>query len=484
MGLLVLTSQRLNREVFYCSAADQLKSCERTIMAALCVNLLTVNMFLSAFFLPGDLADCPDKSKLFITAPKKMEALSGSCLHIPCNFTAEPGEEKFDSTRPTFGVWFKNYVTFAKGQDNAVYSSSGTDNKYPMNIIGNLRQKNCSTLFSNLTTSHTDTYFFRVENWPYRATASCDNLQITVKDSPWSPSIHISAGDLKEKQSVSITCSALTPCPHSPPQLTWNLHPDSHSETEENTDGTFTTKLQQNITLSHTHDGYNISCSATYPVNGGRNKTAETQQTLSVSYAPKDTSASISPSGLLSAGIWVNLTCSSRAKPPISSFTWFKNTKDGPKKVHEGHMYSLEMTNMADIEPHYCVATNALGDQTSSWVNFSVSDSFQHTAAVVAVIVVVALVCLALCVWRFKKCQSEPETLSQTAAQLPLQTPAAGTQDEIHYGDISISSRRPGPSSVSVQDSGQQQDTVYAQVKVNSCTQPGDAEELYAQVKK
>ncbi|XP_028288557.1 sialoadhesin-like [Parambassis ranga] len=341
-------------------------------MAALCVNLLTVNMFLSVFFLPGDLAECPDESKLFITAPKKMEALSGSCLHIPCNFRSEP-EAEFDSTRPTFGVWMKTDSEFVNIKNNAVFNSSERVNKYPMNITGNLSQKNCSTLFSNLTTSHTDTYFFRVINSPYRATASCDPLQITVKDSPWSPSIHISAGDLKEKQSVSITCSALTPCPHSPPQLTWNLHPDSHSETEENKDGTFTTKLQQTITLSHTHDGYNISCSATYPVNGGRNKTAETQQTLSVSYAPRDTSASISPSGLLSAGIWVNLTCSSRAKPPISSFTWFKNTKDGPKKVHEGHMYSLEMTNMADIELHYCVATNALGDQTSSWAHLNVS---------------------------------------------------------------------------------------------------------------
>ncbi|XP_028289325.1 sialoadhesin-like [Parambassis ranga] len=443
-------------------------------MAALCVNLLTVNMFLSVFFLPGDLAECPDKSKLFITAPKKMEALSGSCLHIPCTFTAKPGDAEFDSTRPTFGVWYKNVHAFA----NVVFNSSGTVNKYPMNITGNLSQKNCSTLFSNLTTSHTDTYFFRVNNGPYIATASCDPLQITVKDSPWSPSIHISAGDLKEKQSVSITCSALTPCPHSPPQLTWNLHPDSHSETEENTDGTFTTKLQQTITLSHTHDGYNISCSATYPVNGGRNKTAETQQTLSVSYAPRDTSASISPSGLLSAGIWVNLTCSSRAKPPISSFTWFKNTTDGPKKVHEGHMYSLEMTNMADIELHYCVATNALGDQTSSWVHLNVSDSFQHTAAVVAVIVVVALVCLALCVWWPKKHQTHRDTQSQTADW---------TEEEIHYRAISVSSQRPGPSSVSVQDSGQQQATVYARVKVkqpaNSCAQPAD-EQLYAQVKK
>jgi len=49
--------------------------------------------------------------------------------------------------------------------------------------------------------------------------------------------------------------------------------------------------------------------------------------------------------------------------------------------------------------------------------------------------------------------------------------------------------KRPEPSSVSVQDSRQQQETMYAQVKVsepeNSSTQTADSpEDLYAQVKK
>ncbi|XP_028289323.1 B-cell receptor CD22-like [Parambassis ranga] len=475
-------------------------ACERTVMAALCVNLLTVNMFLSVFFLPGDLADCGLRSVVSIFTPEKMEALSGSCLHIPCTFTAKPGDKEFDSTRPTFGVWYKSVLTFANGQENAVYNSREKVNKYPMNITGNLSQKNCSTLFSNLTTSHTDTYFFRVNNWPYIATASCDRLEITVKDSPWSPSIHISAGDLKEKQSVSITCSALTPCPHSPPQLTWNLHPDSHSETEENTDGTFTTKLQQTITLSHTHDGYNISCSVTYPVNGGRNKTAETQQTLSVSYAPRNTSASISPSGLLSAGIWVNLTCSSRAKPPISSFTWFKNTTDGPKNVSEGDFYSFNVTDSSAGGDYYCVASNDLGDETSEVVHLtvavkepgfvgpSVSDFKPFLAIIIAIIL---LICVIVCVWRLKIMHHIQQTKqSQTVSQSTVDKAVRRAEREdgaIHYGEIDFSKQRPGPSSV--QDSRQQLDTVYAQVKVNQPanrpSHPDDgAEQLYAQVKK
>ncbi|XP_039892113.1 myelin-associated glycoprotein-like [Simochromis diagramma] len=326
------------------------------------VNIMKGIMLLSLLFIPSTLAACPQDSNLFITAPTEMEALSGSCLQIPCNFS-DTGAVKFDSTRPVFGVWIKNNSDIFAHPGNVIFNSSGTVNIYPMNITGNLKEKNCTTLFSNLTTTYTNTYYFRIMNWLFRATAVCDPLKITVKDSPWRPDITI-PGDLKEKESVTITCSALTPCPHSPPQLTWNLQQDSHNKIEENTDGSFTTKIQQNITLSDTHDGKKISCSARYPLNQGNDtKTAETEETLSVSYAPKDTSASISPSGLVSAGSWVNLTCSSRAKPPVSSFTWFKKSRDGAVKVSEGEIYSF---NVTDGGVYYCVATNDLGNQTSA----------------------------------------------------------------------------------------------------------------------
>ncbi|KAK5616598.1 hypothetical protein CRENBAI_005219 [Crenichthys baileyi] len=222
-----------------------------------------------------------------------------------------------------------------------------------------------------------------------------------LPDSPWSPSISISGGDLKEHQSVTITCSALTPCPHSPPELTWNLQQDSHRQTETNTDGTFTTKIQENITLSDTHDGYNIRCSARYPVNGG-NKAAETAVTLSVSYAPKDTSASISPSGFVSAGSWVELNCSSRSKPP-ASFTWFRNSKHGAINVSVGQVYSFNVTEGGEF---YCVATNDLGHQRSSVILVSTEVSGVGVCITVKILGLVML-CSAIisfeCWFRFFK---------------------------------------------------------------------------------
>ncbi|XP_031150432.1 vascular cell adhesion protein 1-like isoform X3 [Sander lucioperca] len=455
--------------------------------------MLTDNMLLTVFFVSGALAACPKEPSLFITAPKNMEALSGSCLVIPCNFSAKSDQE-FNSTRTTFGVWIKTDSRVSINK-NIIFNSSGTVTYYPMSITGDLRQKKCTTLFSSLITSYTDTYFFRIENRPFLATASCDSLQITIQDSPPSPRIEIS-GDLKEKESVTISCSASTPCPHSPPKLTWNLQQDPHNNIEENTDHTFTTKIQKTITLSDTHDGFNISCSATYPVNEGREvKTADERKTLNVSYAPKNTSVSISPSGLVSAGSWVNLTCSSRAKPP-ASFSWFNNSKDRAISVAEGDFYRVKVTNVTD-GVYYCVATNDLGKQTSSEIHVTNEgakqvDHFSPWGAVVGVIIgIIILLCVIVAVWWLKtKHPTLQQTQSLTAEEPAVQEPARATQTEdIHYGEIDFSKQRPEPSSSSEQDRGQQQDTLYAQVKVsqtaNSLTQTADGpEDLYAQVKK
>ena len=116
--------------------------------------------------------------RLSITAPEKMEALEGSCLLIPCNYsTDDTQKDKFDKTREVIGVWMK---TRYKDQ-NVIFISGKENNIHPINIIGNLKENNCTTLFSNLTTKHTDTYFFRIQNEPFKSTAMCDFLQVTVK---------------------------------------------------------------------------------------------------------------------------------------------------------------------------------------------------------------------------------------------------------------------------------------------------------------
>ncbi|XP_055007237.1 myelin-associated glycoprotein-like [Boleophthalmus pectinirostris] len=320
-------------------------------------------VFFSAMFLSGVWADCVRNAKLLVNAPtKELKALSGSCLEIPCTFRAEG--QTMDTSKPIYGVWIKSDPRI-KFTNNIIFNSSGATTRYPMKIIGNMAQKNCTTMFSNLTTRHTDKYFFRVENEAFKATASCHIIQVTVKDS-WSPIIQIS-GKQTETEVVTITCTAVTPCPHAPPQLTWDPHQGTRHITETNADGTFTTKITQKVTLTHSDDGRQIKCTAAYRINGKIKMAANTIK-LNVTYGPKDTSFEVSPSGSLSAGQSVTLSCSSRAKPPVHNFTWFRHSSQGPANVSQRHTYSFNF-NEASHGEYYCVAWNKVGKQTSQMIH-------------------------------------------------------------------------------------------------------------------
>ncbi|XP_029954915.1 sialoadhesin-like [Salarias fasciatus] len=330
-------------------------------------------LLLSVFFLPAALVHCADnEAHLVITAPKKMVAMNGSCLMIPCSF-GPASEEEFQNKRKIVAVWLKDDPHFKDHPERIVFNSSDAVNYPDISIIGDLKERNCTTKFNRFIQPLKYTmFFFRIENESFKVTAAFDPVEIKLKGSPPRPRLEVSGDlkDLKEKESVTITCSALTPCPHSPPQLTWSLQQDAHSQTEQNTDGTFSTQIQKNLTLSDTHDGLKIRCSAVYPVDGGKAvKTPETELTLNVSYAPKDTTASISPSGS-----WVTLTCSSRAKPAVSSFTWFKNSDHGAIRVSEGDFYTFNVADLTDPTNFYCLAENALGNQTSSWIHVIKAD--------------------------------------------------------------------------------------------------------------
>ncbi|XP_033988245.1 sialic acid-binding Ig-like lectin 6 [Trematomus bernacchii] len=456
---------------------------------------MVTNMLLLVLFVSDFLPHLVEGSceHLRITTPRQMEALSGSCLLIPCNFSAGP-----DNSRAIFGVWIKKESAFDQKPKNVIFHSDGTINRYPMSITGNLKKGNCTTLFSSLKKSHTDKYFFRIENSPFMATAACDPLQITVKDSPPSPTIEIS-GDLKEAESVTVTCSAPAPCPHSPPKLTWTLQQDPPNTMEENPDRTLTTKIQKTLTLTDQHDGFNITCSASYPVNQGKDvKTAEETKTLHVSYAPKDTSASVSPPSLVSAGSWVELSCSSRAQPPVSSFTWFKESQEGVMNVSQGEIYSF---NATEGGRYYCVTTNGLGNGTSTMIHLKLkgTDGSSPWGGVVGGIIgIMILICFAVAAWWLKskhttqeqsqqgeQIRREHETqINDTQRLTAVQESAAATEtgEEIHYGEIDFSKQRNISPPVSEQDGGQTEDTLYAEVKVSETA--NRLEDLYAQVKR
>lgn len=115
---------------------------------------------------------------LFITTPGNLEALNGSCLQVPCNFSAK-GSASF--TGENFGVWIKSDPRFKEFSTNVIFNSSRSINTYPLEITGNLERQDCTTVFHNLTREHSDMYFFRIEHTQFQATASCSGFRLTVR---------------------------------------------------------------------------------------------------------------------------------------------------------------------------------------------------------------------------------------------------------------------------------------------------------------
>jgi hypothetical protein len=105
--------------------------------------------------------------------PQNIEALSGSCVAIPCSFTLGSGYES-SLTASCKGIWRKGWRRVH------VFDSSLTGtglNTIQGNLTGNLQQKECTTILNDFTSYFNDYFCFRLEcdnalkyNFPGRVT--------------------------------------------------------------------------------------------------------------------------------------------------------------------------------------------------------------------------------------------------------------------------------------------------------------------------
>ncbi|CAL8236140.1 unnamed protein product [Boreogadus saida] len=423
-----------------------------------CITMMQFEMLLNVIFVAGVETECT--AALNASMPTQMEALRDTCLQIPCSFDAVP-PNVLDKYKPFIGLWLKSTHNFGPNPESVVFNGSKTKNIYPISIIGNMSEYNCTTVFARLNSSYADVYYFRVESTSFRSTDTCHHLTITVKDSAPAPSIQtLPEGPLTEGSRVTFTCRAIAPCPTQPPHLSWSQsggpegRPEPHRDQEPNVR---TRRLK--ITLSDRHDGVNLTCLAEYPVNnsagGPSNRTAESVVTLNVSYSPKDTQASVSPP-TVSLGSVVNLTCTSRANPPVLRFTWFRSSAEGPLNVSDGSLYSFNVSSYRGI--YYCVATNPLGNQTSKEITLTVSGELNVPLIIGGFFGTVFFIGLIICVlWLLKK----PSTQQQNPT---CEASHQQEEEEIHYGEIDFAKRGAVQNPGLVFPQGEEQTSEYVEI--------------------
>ncbi|KAL1248808.1 hypothetical protein QQF64_022126 [Cirrhinus molitorella] len=348
--------------------------------------------------------------------PQTVAALTGSCVQIPCTFNISKFEEKRNRSKLLHGIWLKNTSHFAKTDSFIAYNSSKNIIRgfSDIQMTGDLNEKNCTTVFYNIMMNHSDHYYFRLEMEPYvfRATFnrnavdspdSSKTVRITVRDSPQPP--ELKPNDLHyvlEKNTVNLRCSAEAPCPKQPPKISWSNIPESAhitTQLQEKPDKTQSVFSYMTFKASYMDHRKNISCIATYPRNTPDDSTVETTMMLQVLFPPKETHIIITPSGAVSVGTNVTLTCKSKASPSNDlNYTWYKRGQEMP--IAWGKKITITIPH-SNTGCYSCTAQNKYGSHSSAVVQLIAEGQDGHSMALIAGFVGEIVVVLTLSAIRF-----------------------------------------------------------------------------------
>ncbi|XP_030204244.1 sialoadhesin-like isoform X2 [Gadus morhua] len=212
---------------------------------------------------------------------------------------------------------------------------------------------------------------------------------------PKTPSVTVSpSGEIEEGSSVSLSCSSdANPAAN----YTWfRVNPDYNSrEMKQGPQLVFRSILSA--------DSGQYYCLAQTEL-----RTKSELIYITVTYAPKTPSVTVSPSGEIEEGSSVTLSCSSDANP-AAEYTWFREQDDSVKA--SGQNYTI--TNItSELEGYYyCQAHNTFGHHNSTFLLIKVciqglkstSTSWTTTVAVRGIVVLLATVLLLVFLWMRRK---------------------------------------------------------------------------------
>ncbi|XP_031708903.1 hemicentin-1-like isoform X2 [Anarrhichthys ocellatus] len=173
------------------------------------------------------------------------------------------------------------------------------------------------------------------------------SLTLRVLYPPNNTSVSYS-GPVKEGSSVTLTCNT-------------NANPAVDSFAWYKVDGDQVTAVGSTNRLSTTVSEVDSKfyCQVS---NGYGNQNSSTTQ-IDVQFPPKETTVIVNPSGPILEGSSVSLLCRSRANPPVTNYTWYKDDEEDEEPGSTWVINSVDPSHSGD---YHCVAKNELGEEMSA----------------------------------------------------------------------------------------------------------------------
>ncbi|XP_034560947.1 sialoadhesin isoform X2 [Notolabrus celidotus] len=304
--------------------------------------------------------------------PKSIVGIAESCITVPCGFKVPNNFENQVQNCTNGAIWRKE-----KMFGPLVFSGSNPlHNKIQGFIAGNLKQKNCTTVFQSFPGNYSNEYFLRLECPRDLKFTFQQGVTISAQPDPPPPLLppvkQVAEGDLVTLQcSVPVFCNILPP-----PSLTWlprDITWQEETQLQEKSDGQTVITSTVTFIASATHHNRSVTCCVSYPLTkGGRTKPSASAQRLTIMYAPRSTVATVHPSGPVSEGSIVTFTCSSDANPPVSLYTWYRGDEEGQlSKRAQGEMLILQV-RLNNSGLYLCEAQSRRGSQKSRPVSLQV----------------------------------------------------------------------------------------------------------------
>lgn len=97
------------------------------------------------------------------------------------------------------------------------------------------------------------------------------------------------------------------------------------------------------------------------------------ERLLPLPVSPKETTVFVDKDGPILEGSFVTLFCKSRANPPVTNYTWYK---DNEQEVCSGSVLVIEVVDSSHSGNYLCAAENELGDDLSAAYQLDIQCKF------------------------------------------------------------------------------------------------------------